>query len=172
MNRCKHGLIQSQCGDCKDLPPYQEQPPHNPVTNKYKEEEKPVVEEKIFIDSEGNANRVCIRCGGKHVARGLCSKCYSDWHQGKIEHPELGEFVKTEKGQKMVEAKNKKQKKFSIEPQDGFEVDRTKGDPCLKELRSRLKDAKILCQAITMTTATGHDDKIKREIQFFLKDWI
>lgn len=41
-------------------------------------------------------------------------------------------------------------------------------DPYLSELRNRLKDAKTLCQAISMV---GNTDSIKTEIRFYLQEW-
>lgn len=194
-NRCKHGFIQDQCGVCKHLPPYKEPIPYNSLTPifekgdnvaavKFKNEEEfrtmlnipkenkmPDIENEIkqseIITTDDN-RKVCLICGGKHHARGLCSRCWTQWRHGKIEHPILGPFKVSDKGAIIVESK----KKNSIEPNDGFENDKSKDghDPYFSELRARLKDAQVFCKAICM--ATGKEKDIKQEIHCFLGDWI
>lgn len=146
-------------------------------------------EEKVFLSNNGKQKRVCVICKNEpHLARGLGSKCYSLWRAGEIEHPELGKFFKTEKGQKMVNVKRELKK--SIEPDDGFKVDMGKDkistetvsrgpapepiktlhtDPYIIALRERLKDAKALCTAMKIT---GNLEGAKAEIAFFLKGFI
>lgn len=43
----------------------------------------------------------CVACeDGNTIARDLCSSCWSKWRHGKIDHPTLGKFVKSDKGAK------------------------------------------------------------------------
>jgi hypothetical protein len=170
--RCKHGMIQDQCGDCKHLPPYVENPPPDLIrnTNSNMPDENPPVTigPTIIKEKENNMGLEkpkCIHCKDKpQHARGLCSHCWYLWRHGKIDHPILGAWKPADPNHsKIVKSMAKKADKIQTLTAN------LRNLSVISLLRTKLKECLPVVQTLDML---GMGAKAKEEIQAHLGDWV
>lgn len=180
MNKCIHGLIPQTCCFCKSLPIHQttnsmKSPAGNQIKNdqinqfpgeklktlipgvdqnNHKKEEKGMEEKK---------NKVCIICGNPVKAKKLCNAHYTAWFTGKIDHPEIGKYVKPVKNKKNTEADfipidEEKPIIFGIEYGQLF-----------TELRKRFREIEALKIALEIM---GQGEQVKKEITLFSQRFV
>jgi hypothetical protein len=187
--RCKHGMIQDQCGDCKHLPPYVENPPPDLIRNtnsNMPDENPPVVTNPKIIKEKENTvkkgNTICCvhNCDAKSRSHGLCDKHLYDWQKGKIQlHPE--KHITWEEHKQEPEFKNRsaaRKKRVgetssedrSISTSKTLLSSKSSSDiSVLSLLKVKLSECKSILSTLDML---GMGAKAKEEIQAHLGDWV
>jgi len=132
-----------------------------------KEEETPMSTDK----------KMCLHCGKEPAyCRGLGPKCWYKWRHGKIAHPTEGKWTVSPKHVKKIQ--NIKKERSAIRATASETVKEVVKEvtafpsPLIEKpickLREKLKDCKILCQAMQLCG----DTRAEKEIEFWLKDFM